>query len=333
MKSIASILFIFLFLSNICLSQHADNRIFSNFKIFQSHNQIHVLKGAEHFTSYVFDTTLLKPILYPIYSPSGIMVQREYPLKVVDGESHDHPHHAGLFFTYGTEGEVNGNNFWASQKGLSKIRHKLLKEMKSEPGKAMLKTVANWIGEDGSEVLQEHRTMTFSGDAHKNIIDFDIELRAGKESVTFKDTKEGMLGIRVADWLTEKLGSGLYLNSEGDTAEKNVWGKAAKWVRLAGQQNDQTVGLVIMHHPSRVNYPTYWHARAYGLFAANPLGRLAFQQGRGLENPQPLNYQIPAGDSAFFKFRIIIYEGDVGVDEIEANFEQYKSVQHSKRTD
>ena len=33
--------------------------------------------------------------------------------------------------------------------------------------------------------------------------------------------------------------------------------------------------IAIFDHPGNVNYPTYWHARGYGLFAANPLGRYA----------------------------------------------------------
>ena len=37
-----------------------------------------------------------------------------------------------------------------------------------------------------------------------------------------------------------------------------------------------TVTIAIFDHPGNPGYPTYWHARGYGLFAANPLGRHIF---------------------------------------------------------
>ena len=296
-----------------------------DFQILESYNQIHILKDGKHFASYVYDSTILKPILYPIYSPSGVRMQRQYPLVVVDGESHDHPHHAGLFFTYGTEGEVNGNNFWAGQQGASKIRHDRVTQMKSEPGYAILRIQAEWIGEGSELVLEENRTMIFKGDETKNIIDFVIQLKASSEDVVFKDTKEGMFAIRVADWLSEANGNGIYLSSEGEETEENIWGKPAKWVCLEGQHGGKITGILIMNHPSSVNYPTYWHARGYGLFSANPLGKETFEKGRGIQDTTPLNFTIPAGNSAEFRFRMVIYENELVVDEIEQLFEQYKN--------
>ena len=306
-----------------CGTKKDNDADIKNFQILESYNQIHILKAGKHLASYVYDSAILKPILYPIYSPSGVRIQRQYPLLVVEGESHDHPHHAGLFFTYGTKGEVNGNNFWAGQQGSSKIRHSAVSQMKTDPGYAMLGIQAEWIGQTGELVLEETRTMIFKGDETKNIIDFLIELKAYSEDVVFNDTKEGMFAIRVADWLSEVNGNGKYLNSEGDEAEENIWGKPAKWVRLNGHHEGKTIGILIMNHPSSVNYPTYWHARAYGLFSANPLGKEVFEKGRGIQDAAPLNFTIPAGNTAKFRFRMVIYEGELMTDGIEELFEQY----------
>jgi hypothetical protein len=304
--------------------QNNDGNI-TKFQIFESYNQIHILKNGRHFTSYLYDSILLKPILYPVYSPSGIRVQRQYPLLIVDGESHDHPHHAGLSFTYGTKGEVNGNNFWAGQQGSTKIRHSRVTQMKTEPDFAILGIQAEWIGQEGELVLEENRTMVFSGDEVKSIIDFTFELKAINKEVVFNDTKEGMFAIRVADWLSEENGNGIYLNSNGDTTESNVWGKPAKWVRLDGRNEGKKIGVVVMNHPSSVNFPTYWHARAYGLFSANSLGKAVFEKGRGIKDTVPLNFTIPAGNTALFRFRMIIYEGEMVPDQIEALFEEYEN--------
>lgn len=302
-------------------SQHKTKD--TKFEIFESYHQIHILKEGRPFASYLYDSTLLKPVLYPVYSPSGLLIERKYPFYIVDGESHDHPHHTGLFFTYGSEGEVNGNNFWANQQGLTKIKHSSVKQMQSESDKAILETLSHWIDEKGEALLEEDRLTVFSGSEKKNIIDFTILLKAMSEDVVFKDTKEGMFGIRVADWLSEERGDGTYLNSQGDTTEAGVWGKRAKWVRLEGFYDGRKMGIVIMNHPGSVNFPTYWHARGYGLFAANPLGQSVFEEARGVENPEPLNYVIKAGDAALFKFRMIIYEGDLPVDQIELNYKEY----------
>jgi len=323
MRSIFFILIIIPVLTWYCGNRKKLTVDISKFKIFESYNQIHVLKDGRHFTSYLYDSALMKPILYPVYSPSGVRIQRQYPLSIVEGESHDHPHHAGLFFTYGAEGEVNGNNFWANQQGLTKIRHSYVTRMETVPDKAILGTQANWIGHDSELVLVEDRTMVFSGNEMNNTIDFTIKLKAISQDVVFKDTKEGMFAIRVADWLSEEHGNGRYLNSHGDTTEANIWGKPAKWVRLEGHHKDKKIGIVIMNHPASVNFPTYWHARGYGLFAANPLGISVFQQGRGVTNSESLNYVIAAGDSALFKFKMIVYEGDLTIDQIEDTFEDY----------
>jgi hypothetical protein len=306
-----------------CGSGSQNNADNAEFQVFESYNQIHILKDGRHFATYLFDSAFLKPVIYPLYSPSGILIERQFPFSIVDGESHDHPHHVGLFFTYGTDGEVNGNNFWANQQGQTKIRHSAFKIVNSESNKANLSTQAYWIGHDGTTILEEDRTMVFSGNETTNTIDFTIRLKAISGDVVFEDTKEGMFGIRVADWLSENHGDGIYLNSKGDTTEAGVWGKRAEWVRLEGSYEGNSIGIVIMNHPASVNFPTFWHARGYGLFSANPLGQAVFQEGRGAENPKSLNYEVKSGDTALFKFRMIIYEGDLTVDEIKADFKEY----------
>lgn len=308
-----------------------------------SYKQIQVLAGNKLFTTLLYDTTitqpngvpLMKPVLWPVYSPSEIVVQRQFPLRLVNGESRDEPHHEGIFFAYSSNGEVNGNSFWAGQQGDTRIVQTKITQRETNHGKAILGTRNNWIGRDGNVVLVEDRKMIFSASKPQRSIDFTFHLIAQNKDVMFKDTKEGMFAIRVADWLAEnshgnpnpplaEKHTGMYLNSKGDTTSKNVWGKRAKWVRLEGHHNGKTVGIIIMNHPSSVNYPTFWHARGYGLFAADPLGQSVFQKARG-KNPVPLNYTIAAGDSALFKFKMVIYEGHRGIDQIKKEFKKYSS--------
>ncbi|MHC4070361.1 MAG: DUF6807 domain-containing protein [Planctomycetota bacterium] len=280
--------------------------------------KIDVMIGGEHFTSYRYEDTLTKPVLYPVRTPSGVVVNRSFPLAEVEGESDDHPHHVGVFFTYD---RVNDDEFWNNATSPPQVKHVKVAKMKGGAGKGKLSTVMHWVGKSGKTLLEEKREMIFAAGENEYVIDFDINLTAQDENVVFEDTKEGMFAIRVADWLREKGGNGRYLSSNGDETEENVWGKRARWVRLQGEKDSKTIGVAILNHPRRsVNYPTYWHARRYGLFSANPLGQYDFERERNPKTAKPLNFTLGPGETAEFGFRMVVYEGARSKDELEEHF-------------
>ena len=96
---------------------------------------------------------------------------------------------------------------------------------------------------------------------------------------------------------------GNYESSEGVFGGE-VWGTRAKWMKLGGELSGERVEIIILDHPNNPGYPTYWHARGYGLFAANPLGQEVFSKGK-----EQLNFQLAAGASQVFRYRILIHEG------------------------
>jgi len=248
-----------------------------------------------------------------VRTPSGIEVTRRYPLVKLKGGSDDHLHHVGIFFACD---QVNGNGFWENTTSSPQIRHIKVTKMKGGASKGTLSTIMHWIG-------REKRQMIFSAGENEYVIDFDIDLTAQDEKVVFEDTKEGMFAIRVADWLREKGGSGRYLSSNGDATEKNVWGKRARWVRLQGKKDNKIIGIAIFNHPTSVNYPTYWHARGYGLFSANPLGQYDFEKKRNPKTAKPLNFTLEPGKTAHFRFLMVIYEGDRTKQELEKEFRKF----------
>src|SRR5690606_40653307 len=175
------------------------------------------------------------------------------------------------------------------------------------------------------------------------IIDRIATLTATGGDVLFKDTKEGSFGIRVARQLelpskedvtlTDAQGhpttvksmsnegvTGNYRSSEGLTGEA-VWGTRAKWMDLYGSIGSEHISLVIVDHPKNLSYPTYWHARGYGLFAANPFGVKDFTKGA-----EELDYTIPAGQSFTQRYRIIISDGaDLTDDQINALSDEFSA--------
>ncbi len=318
MKRIA--VFWMLVTATVCLTPYGQAANSARVEFVPTNNAVKVLIGGQHVTTYLYGDQLTKPCLYPVKTPDGIILNRGFPLTKVEGETTDHAHHVGLFFTYD---DVNGDGFWNNKTSPPQVKH--IKFTATEPGdtQGTLGTLSHWIAKDGQTVLlDEHRTMIFKPIKSGYAIDFKLDLTARKK-VEFGDTKEGMFAIRTADWLREKGGTGKYFSSEGATGSKNIWGRRAKWVALEGKQGGQVVGIAILDHPSSVNYPTYWHARDYGLFSANPLGQLAFQKSTKVANPTPLHLTLESGQTAHFRFLVLVYEGARTREQIEAEFQKF----------
>jgi hypothetical protein len=308
-------------------------------------NRIDVTADGRLFASYVYGDNLPKPSLVPVRSVSGIEVTRRWPLTKLEGGSMDHLHHVGLFFCVDRVNDTNFWNYYRNPGGREpKIRHVRFEETAGGPGRGVLRAVSHWIDKKGNLVLEEKRSMTFIAGEHEGeyAIDFGIDLTAQAEQVVFEDIEEGVLGVRLSDYLRESdreggvrpgrtlpaesvAGTGRYFSSNGDQTAENVWGKRARWVALQGVKGGKVVGLAILNHPESINYPTYWHVRDYGLFAANPLGQGDFQrQGKYKKNPViPLRLTLKPGQTAHFRFFVIVFEGVRTQKEIEERFRAF----------
>jgi len=270
---------------------------------------------GKHFTNYAYGEAFWhKPVFYPVLSPNGVRVNREYPMVAgIPGETADHPHHTSLSFTYD---ETNGNNFWAATGGKGP---RIEQTTSKVDGNTLLSDLL-WKGGDGSVVFEELKRVTFGGSADVYWMDHDITLTA-KVPVKMGDTKEGAFALRVNDMLREQKsgGTGLYINASGAETEANVWGKTSPWVALRGTITDaggpKDVTIAIYAHPKGLNSPPYWHARGYGLFAVNPFGR------RGYDPAAPERVtQVGAGERLNMRFRVAVYSGKIEKSKLDADF-------------
>jgi hypothetical protein len=305
--------------------------------------QVDVLIDGKPFTSYVYWDDQKKPLLYPLRTSKGTTVTRGFPLEKVAGERTDHPHHISAWFNYGN---INGVDFWNNSGGrgsekMGTIKHTAIKAMKGGKGKAQLDVTMDWIMPDGSKIMQQDETLFFRAANNLRIIDRVITLTAQDKKVVFNDSKEGALGIRVTRALeepstkpeifTDEQGNptkvpvmdntgvaGVYLSSEGKVGEKDAWGTRAKWMTLSGTVKGEDVVIGIFDHPKNPTYPTYWHARGYGLFAANPFGAKEFTKGA-----TTLNYTLQPGEKATFRFRILLHAGKLTKEQTEALYQQF----------
>ena len=84
-----------------------------------SKDEIAVNIDGKPFTIFHYGNDANKPFLAPLRSASGKIVTRGFPMEKLPGESHDHLHHRGLWFSYD---DVNGVKFWENDPSYTKGR-------------------------------------------------------------------------------------------------------------------------------------------------------------------------------------------------------------------
>lgn len=256
-----------------------------------------------------------KPYFYPIIGPTGVRVTRNYPMMQVDGEAKDHPHQRSWWFTHGS---VNGIDFWSESDKAGRIFQTRIEALESGPVMGRIRTQNDWVAPGGKTVCTDTREVRIYRISSGRLMDFDVTIHAPTEPVTFGDTKEGMMGFRVATSMDVDRGSGHIVNSLGQK-DGDTWGRPAEWVDYYGPVNGKTVGITVMDHPASFRHPTYWHVRTYGLFAANPFGISDFPGGDGKDG----SYTIPKGGELRFRYRVFIHEGDTERAAINGTFDAY----------
>lgn len=314
-------------------------------EVKEADKRVDVTVDGQPFTSYIWPDTLEKPTLYPIRTAAGTVITRGFP--PLDNERQDHPHHVGLWFNYG---DVNGFDFWNNSdaiKGdrvakMGSVVHKGVTASSGGQGEGKLEVTADWVAANGKTLLNEKTTFVFRAAPGVRMIDRIAVLTsaAGAGAVHLKDNKEGLLGLRVIRALEdpdEKSGefrdasgtvtrmrdmdtsgvTGKYLSSEGKVGGE-VWGTRGTWTKLSGTLDGKPLTVAILDHPKNPGHPTYWHARGYGLYAANPLGQKEFSGGK-----ETLDFSIPAGGSATFSYRILLLDADPTAEQMAGYYKSW----------
>jgi hypothetical protein len=292
-------------------------------------NKVDVFIGGKLFTSFLYPDSLEKPVLYPLYDVNGTVVTRGFPLNPKPGDPTDHPHHIGLWFNFEN---LNGLDFWNNSYAISKNKKNLYgwirtdRVLEAKGGNTgVLAYHANWTDQQKGVILEETTRFEFSGSGNQRIIDRYTTLKANVDAV-FKDAKDGLLGLRLAHELqmpetadqkftddkgnvtivkggSDHIASGNYITSAGKIGN-DAWSTRAAWCKVFGKIGADSVSIAIVDHPKNTNYPTFWHARGYGLFAANPLGEKIFTNGKSEKN-----LTLKKGESVTFRYRIVINNG------------------------
>lgn len=261
-------------------------------KLARSGDTIAVTINGEEFATYHFAKSLPKPFFSPV-KIAGTQISRP-----IVGEDYkgDHPHHKGIWVSVD---EVNEIKFWA-EKG--KIENRGVELVVAEGNPAKLKTENHWLGSDGAAVLIETTTIAI----HANrLLNYDIRFKMANSDVHFRDTKEGLLGFRIAESMREDKGSGVITNADGKNGSKECWGQRSAWVDYVGPVDGKTFGVTIFDHPKNFR-PSRYHVRNYGLFSASPFGEAAYTNN----SEKPVDDVFPIGSELRIRYGIFFHIGD-----------------------
>lgn len=255
--------------------------------------------------------------LWPVFGPAGIPVTRGFPLAEVAGEPKDHPHHVGLWFAHGA---VNGIDFWAGAGRIEKVGVTQVSEQ-------WVATAHRWLAPDGSHVAADMRWLRFDqgrteAGARWRTIDSIIELHAAHGALHIGDTKEGTFALRLRPELClEGAGATGSLRTAAGDRDRAAWGKRARWIAWEGAVEGAVVTVAMFDHPGNHGHPTHWHARGYGLSAANPFGVHDFAG----TPPGTGDCVVAAGGMIAFRHLVWMAEGPQPDAVVEANWQQWQA--------
>ena len=269
-------------------------------------DDLEVTIGGEPFTTYHSAKTHKKPYFWPIRDRAGQIITRPLVEKIVR-RGPDHPHHRGLWFAVD---EVNGVKFWAERGTIANVS---VDPVVPTGNPARFKVVNHWLDKKGQTLLVETTTISIFAN---RLIAYDATLTAGKEPVTFGDTKEGMFGFRMVDSMRGSAGK--ITSSDGHHGETECWGKTFEWVDYNGPVDGKTVGVAVFDNPHNFR-PSRYHVRTYGLFSISPFGEGAYTNGKNPAKP----VHLAAGANLRLRYAIYIHDGDAKAADVAGVYHKY----------
>jgi hypothetical protein len=311
----------------------SSSRAADEVKLTELHDRVRVKIGASLFTEYVFGDGASRPYCYPILASDGTPLTRDFPMKTTPGEETDHPWHRSLWFAHSF---MNGVDFWNEAGGdlgrspKEKGRCEHVKFLRLADGPVGTIAVADrWVAPNGTLICTDERTLRFRGDASGRFIDYEVTLQALPDKpLLLGDNKDGTMALRVAQWMTaphkvkgvERGGHGRIINANGDSGD-TAWGKRADWCDYFAEHEGKTYGIAIFDHPQNLRHPTWWMARSYGLFGANPFGWHDYENLK--DEPHKGDYTIPAGGTLTLRYRFYFHLGDDKTARVAARYLDY----------
>lgn len=276
--------------------------------------QVRILVGGKPIARYVYrDEDVSRPYFCDLREPGGVQVTRTYP-PVEGKDPTDHgTFHPGLWLAFG---DLNGSDFWRNKARVEHVQYGGPGVVRDASRFAVKNRYLSEAGQPlGTEVC---RVAAWSRPAGTLLL-IDSELTPAGEELVFGDQEEMGLGVRLATPLIVTKG-GRIRSSEGKENEKGIRGTNAAWVDYSGVVDGRRVGVTLMPDPENFR-PSWYHARDYGLLAANPFGRNALTGG------EKSAVVVKKGDMLRLRFGVLLHgsKDAAGVD-VAAGYADYLSL-------
>ena len=255
------------------------------------------------FTSYILSDFEKYPFFYPVNGPSKA--------SVTSMRNANYPHHSSLFF--GCD-RVNGGNYW--QEGIERGQIISLRADIIESGseRVAIENECIWRRPGADAPIKDKRTIIVSAPSKDKFqIDFDITMEMLMD-VVIEKTNHSLFSGRIDPDLAVTNG-GTMINAEGDTGEKDTFGKRSPWIDCHGKRLGKTEGIAILQHPSNAWYPAPWFTRDYGFFSPTPM----------YWPKDDKNTTLKKGELIRLRYRVIVHEGNHIEAGIAREFQKYAS--------
>lgn len=264
-------------------------------------NKIEFRINGTLFTAYYVSEFEKYPFFFPVNGPSNA--------SVTSMRNANYPHHSSLFF--GCD-RVNEGNYW--QEGLERGQIVSLRVDILESGgeKARIENECIWKRPGADAPIKDKRRITVSAPSARTYqIDFDIELEMLLD-VRIEKTNHSLFSGRMDPDLAV-INKGTLVNAEGDSGEKETFGKRSPWMDYSGERMGKTEGMAILQHPSNTWFPAPWFTRDYGFFSPTPM--------YWPENDTCIS--LAKGEKIKLRYRVIVHEGNYREAEIAEEYKKY----------
>ena len=293
------------------------------------------LAGSDLVTRYHIGVNVAKPYFWPLYGPGQVPMTRDWPMKKdTPKEATDHPHQKSAWFCHGDvvpvglkvapsgDKRVKGVDFWSEGAGHGRMVCVAI----SSPKPGTIKTYNEWRDSAGLKIMDETRVISLHLVGESRLLVLDIDLHASVCPIIFGDTKEGSMGVRVNEQirLQNKGERSQMANAAGKIGEKDVWGMSSDWCDYSGAIGGKHAGIAVFDDQKN-SARACWHARGYGLMAANPFGRK--ESGFPAKKGETELVKLDKDAHLKLRYAIFLHAGDAKAGKVAEAYEQFLKLQ------
>lgn len=269
-------------------------------KLERRGKELVVRAGEVELLTFVMDPAE-RPYMHPVRSASGAVT-------LTDNRPADHPWQHGIFT--GFRGNINGHEYWLEKDG--KQHFEELVDVKESDDSVNWTARTIFVAPDGTKPLTEEDEITVHAPMDdRYIIDFKLRLRANEKDVAFDRYPVGGLAVRMP-W-DQANPRQTHLNSNGQRG-RQCEKQRAKWCNVERPFGEQIYGIAILDHPQNADHPAAWRVDEQGLINPCVTGVNGFT--------------MTANSSREYRYRLLIYKGTSGADELNSAFQAFAKRPH-----